>query len=452
MIGRVPIRFRLTLPFALAMALVLAATGVFVYARVGHELLASVDQNLGAQLVEATKHAGEGKPLLESDVSEGPMIAQIALADGSARDSTPATLPPLLSRQAYLRARSGRIHLSERVAGLRGDWRLAAVPTRLGDGSRAVLVVGRSLAARDETLDRLGRDFLLAAPAALLLAIIAGYALAAAALRPVEAMRRRAAAISAATPGTRLPVPQARDELSALAVTLNDMLARLEAAFEHERRFVADASHELRTPLALLRTELELALRRPRPRAELEAALRSAAEETERLVQLSEDLLLIARADEGRLPLRREPVPVAELLERVRTRFAARAASLGRPLLVEPADGAVVLADPLRLEQALGNVVDNALHHGDGAVTLSARRTPDGTELHVTDEGGGFPASFVERAFDRFSRADEARSERGTGLGLAIVTLIASAHGGRAHAANRPQGGADVWLDLTAAS
>jgi signal transduction histidine kinase len=235
-------------------------------------------------------------------------------------------------------------------------------------------------------------------------------------------------------------------------VTLNEMLARLESAFERERRFVADASHELRTPLALLRTELEVALRRPRPREELTAALRSAAEETERLVRLAEDLLLIARADEGALPIRPEVTPAVELLERVRGRFAARAAALGRELDVTPSNGLVVDADPARVEQALGNLVDNALQHGAGAVTLFARRIDDSVELHVTDEGGGFPPEFVERAFDRFSRADDARSERGSGLGLSIVTLIASAHGGRAHAANRPGGGADVWLELTANS
>jgi len=447
-VNALPIRLRLTLPFALVMALVLAAMGVFVYLRVGHELLRSTDQSLAAQLPASAKQAREQEPLLTHAVSEGPLIAQLELPGGSTRSSSPRWLAPLLDADTLGRARRQRVHVTENVRGLHEEWRLVAEPVQLGGHREAVLVVGRSLAAHDEALDRLGRVFLIAAPAALLLAVLAGYGLAAAALRPVEAMRRRAAAITAATPGTRLPVPQAHDELAALALTLNDMLARLEAAFEHERRFVADASHELRTPLALLRTELELALRRPRPRAELEAALRSAAEETERLVRLAEDLLLIARADEGKLPLRREHVAVAELLERVRARFGGRAVALDRPLRVGPANGAAVDADPDRLEQALGNVVDNALQHGAGAVTLWVRSAGERTELHVTDEGGGFPPAFVERAFDRFSRADEARSERGTGLGLAIVTLIASAHGGEAHAANRPEGGADVWLEL----
>jgi len=445
--SRIPIRFRLILPFALAMALVLAAMGFFIYERVGHELLRSVDQSLAAQLTESAGHVSGRGGLIDRDSSDGPTIAQIEHADGTTTSSVPFTLPPLLDRRALRRGLSGRMRLTEEVAGLHDQWRLATQPVRLASGP-AVLVVGHSLAERDETLDRLSREFLFAAPAALLLAVLAGYGLAAAALRPVEAMRRRAAVISAATPGHRLPVPPARDELAALAVTLNDMLDRLEAAFEHERRFVADASHELRTPLALLRAELEVALRRPRGRDELEAALRSAAEETERLVRLAEDLLLIARADEGRLPIRREPTQVRELLERVCSRFAARADDLARTLRVEPTNGTVVEADPARVEQALGNLVENALHHGAGAVTLSARIDDGRVELHVMDEGAGFPDAFVDRAFDRFSRADDARSAGGTGLGLAIVTLIASAHGGRAKAANRPGGGADVWLEL----
>ncbi len=198
-------------------------------------------------------------------------------------------------------------------------------------------MVARSLEPREETLKRLFRELLIAGPLALLLASLAGYGLAAAALRPVEAMRRRAAAVTAAAPG-RLPVPPAKDEVSRLATTLNDMLARLQGAFEHERRFVSDASHELRTPLALLRTELELALRRPRSPAELEEALRSAAEETERLSRLAEDLLLIARADQGALPIRREAVPAAEVLAPVAARFTTRTRQLGRSVRTEDTD------------------------------------------------------------------------------------------------------------------
>ncbi|HET7450206.1 MAG TPA: ATP-binding protein [Gaiellaceae bacterium] len=443
--SRLPIRVRLTLPFALGMAIVLAAMGVVIYVRVGNALLASVDQNLNAQAAEALTHAERGRKLLDNDVSEGPAIAQVQLLDGTIDDSSPAGMAALLDT-SDLRAIAKPTRRTEEVKGLRGEWRLRAVPLQL-DGRRAVLVVGRSVQARAETLHHLEREFLLAAPAALLLSLLGGYVLAAAALRPVEAMRRRAGVISATTPGRRLPVPRTTDEVSALAITLNEMLGRLESALEHERRFVADASHELRTPLALLRAELDLALRRPRTRDELEAAVRSAAEETERLSRLAEDLLLIARADQGSVPLRIEHVDVPRLLEDVRRRFAPRAHELGRSLVVSAAGELEAEADPLRLEQALGNLVDNALVYGAGCVTLSAVPSGDMVELHVADEGNGFPPEFVERAFDRFSRADDARSAPGTGLGLAIVALVAGAHGGTAVAGGGANG-ADVWLTV----
>ena len=305
-------------------------------------------------------------------------------------------------------------------------------------------MLAASLDQRDRTLDRLVHEFVIGGLAALLLAVVAGYALAVGALRPVEAMRRRAAAITARTPGSRLPVPRAKDDLSRLAQTLNDMLARLAAALEHERRFVDDASHELRTPLSLLRTEVEIALRQPRSQAELEQALRSVAEETERLSQLAEDLLLIARSDNGELPIRREHVSAEELMSTVARRFALRALDHDGSVSVEAAPGTMLDADGVRVEQALGNLVENALMHGSGDVSLTARIQGDGVELAVSDEGTGFPPDFAEQAFDRFSRADEARSQGGSGLGLAIVDLITRAHGGRAELRNREGGGAEV--------
>ena len=239
----------------------------------------------------------------------------------------------------------------------------------------------------------------------------------------------------------------AKDEVQRLAETLNDMLARLETAFEHERQFVADASHELRTPLALLKTELELALRHPRSRAELKDALRSAAEETDRLSALASDLLLIARSDQSGLPVHPEPLSSGDVLATVADRFSGRAAELGRRIEVE--DGHVGFdADPERIEQALGNLVENALVHGAGTVTIGATRRDGQVELRVVDQGPGFPDGFAERAFDRFSRADEARRRSGSGLGLAIVEAIALAHGGQAGVS--PGARTAVWISLPA--
>ncbi len=442
----IPIRVRLTLAFAIAMAVVLAGVGLLVHHRVSGELLGSVDQTLRSQAAEASAHAGHGDRIVDPDVSGGTTLAQLVGPDGTVGASEPAGLQPLLSRADAARAAAGvRLLRTVHVAGRRGQWRVLAVPA----ATSGAVVVARSLNARAESLDHLRHELELILPLALLAASVGGYALAAGALRPVEAMRRRAEAVTADRPG-RLPVPSSRDEISRLAVTLNDMLARLQAAFEHERRFVADASHELRTPLALLQTELDLALRRPRSREELEQALRSAADETQRLTRLAGDLLLIARADQGPLPIRPEAVAAAEVLEVVAGRFATRAASLGRELRVAPSQ-ALLDADPVRVEQAVGNLVDNALEYGAGAVELAATVSGEGVELHVRDQGPGFPESFRERAFDRFSRADEARSHGGSGLGLSIVQLIARAHGGSVGLRNLPAGGADVWIEVPSA-
>lgn len=437
-----PIRVRLTLAFALVMAAVLTGMGFFVYVRVGNALITSVDQALGSQARETVGHAQEGRNLVDLDAAGGGTLAELVTRTGVVTRSSPANLPLLVPKQDLARIADGRrLRGSISLRRPSGDWRYLAVPAPSG-----AVVVARSLEARSESLHRLFKELLFASPLALLLASLAGYGLAAAALRPVEAMRRRAAAVSATAPG-RLPVPAGRDEISRLATTLNDMLGRLEAAFEHERRFVADASHELRTPLAMLRTELELALRRPRSHDELEAAVRSAAQEADRLSQLAEDLLLIARADQGALPIRPTRVRVDELFSTVGERFARRAGERGQEVDAHPTNASVD-ADPVRIEQALANLVENALAHGGGAIDLFVVEQDDVVELHVADTGDGFPAGFLDRAFDRFSRADGARSRGGSGLGLSIVALIAQAHGGSVGAANRPYGGADVWLAL----
>jgi two-component system OmpR family sensor kinase len=444
-----PIRIRLTLPFALAMAGVLVAMGVFVYFRVSNSLLATIDQNLVAQAAESEGHLHTGgQELLDRDTAAGPTIGELISANGTVLLSVPTRKRPILLKADRRKALAGhRVWRSAAIPGLNDEWRVLGEPVTLPTG-RAVLVIARSLKDREDSLHRLAREFLLSGPLALLLAIGAGYGIAAAALRPVEAMRRRAAAVTALSPGQRLPVPRSRDEISRLAETLNDMLDRLEAAFEHERRFLADASHELRTPLALMRTELELALRRPRTHEELVAALQSASEETERMTQLAQDILLIARSDQEGIPIRREPVGAAAILDRIAGRFGPRANELGRLVSVAPFDDVTLDVDPARIEQAIGNLVDNALAHGKGTVSLFARQSNGSVELHVADEGDGFPGGFAERAFDRFSRGTEGRGPGGTGLGLAIVELIARAHRGSAALGNRDSGGADVWITV----
>jgi signal transduction histidine kinase len=270
----------------------------------------------------------------------------------------------------------------------------------------------------------------------------------AAALRPVEDMRRRAAAISTAERGERLPVGETQDELSRLGQTLNAMLARIQAALDRERQFLDDASHELRTPLALQRAELETAMRYSADPVELRAAIASAIEEVDRLNALADDLLA-TRPDVDEQAAAKRLVEAERLCEDVARRFRGRAGEEGRSIAVDADHAAPVRCDPDRIERALSNLVDNALRHGGGEVVLRVERADGQVELHVRDRGPGFPPDFLGHAFERFTQADSGRRS-GAGLGLAIVERIARAHGGSARAANRPDGGADVWIELPA--
>jgi heavy metal sensor kinase len=457
-LSRFPLKLKLTLAYAGVMAIVLAATGLFVYLRLADELNRSIDNGLRTRADEVSaliKHSDSGfrksggAGLIEKE--EG--FAQILDHRGRVVDSSFRTgAVPLLTAPERSRAEQGTIFVKHGYfAGIDPSEpiqaRLLATPVQ-AQGQELVVVVGASLEDRNDAIANLRTLLFIGGPVALLLASLAGFGVATASLRPVESMRRRAGAISTAQPGQRLPVPRSSDEIGRLGHTLNAMLARLEKAFNRERAFVSDASHELRTPLAVLKTELELALRRGRSAEELQAALESAVEETDRLVHLAEDLLVIARSDDGKLPVRLTPVEVGDVLADVRERFVTRTRDAKRDLIADQADGLRISADPLRLRQALSNMVDNALRYGNGTVRLSARASDGHIELHVSDEGPGFPPDFLETAFERFSRADASRARGGTGLGLAIVQAIAKAHQGEAMATNRPDGGADVWVAL----
>ncbi|MFE7168366.1 ATP-binding protein [Streptomyces sp. NPDC057616] len=454
-LARLPVRLRLTLAFLLAMAVVLSALGAFLYARMGTELTRAVDLDLRSRAAAAVSSSAQrerapldaGRGLIDPDESFG----QILLPRGDVVETTAAVaaapmLPPDITRTVVR-----PVFLSRRVTGVDDPARLLAVPVRLpGTVPRqAVLVVGAPLGDRAEALHRLLVLLLVGGPLALMASSYAGWLLAGAALRPVERIRREAAVISEAEPGRRLTVPPTQDELSRLTDTLNAMLARLQEALEREHRFVDTAGHELRTPLALLRAHLELATARPRDRTELEAAVRSAAAETDRLVGLAEDLLVLARTRQGRLPLRREPVCLPQLLATAAEAFRARATAAGATITVEAADVPALAADldPMRLRQVLHNLLDNALRHagphGPGRITLGARRADGMVQISVHDQGRGFPPAVRERPPAPVAGA--------AGLGLPIVSTIARAHGGRVDLTNDPPGGALVTVSLPCA-
>jgi two-component system OmpR family sensor kinase len=456
-VSRVPIRIRIAVATAVTMGIVLSWACWLLYVNVGRELREALDSELRlrahdlALVVDDGPAADVGKA--PGFVEPGERYAQLLDPAGAVREATDALeANPLLGPAELSEAKKHPIFVNRStVPGLDEPSRFLAVPVRRADGTTYVLIVGSTREDRVETLHSLRRELLIGGPAALVIATIAGYFLAGFSLRQVDLMRRRAATISAERLGERLPVPRTNDEVQRLGETLNDMLARLEIALQRERGFVSDAGHELRTPLALVRAELDLALRSPESADALLDAVRRSAAEVDRLTQLAEDLLLIATADGSRLPLRREVVDVREVLGSVANRFQWRSVDEAATITVKEAMSPIhVEGDRLRLEQAIGNLVDNALRHGGGSAELSAAAAGDIVEIRVSDRGPGIPPEFLAEAFERFSRADHARGHGGAGLGLSIVRAVAEAHGGTVRVRNREHGGAELTIALPA--
>ena len=450
--SRLPIRRQVTLAFAAALAVVLIAVGAFVYLRFETELRRTVDSGLRSRAAEVSALRASGTMLAGARSPAGDdsdeSFAVVLSRAGVRLDATPGAPVTRLTAAELRRAGTGPTFLDRAHGAADGEpARLLAAPGRSGD---ELVMVGAALDDQREALAALLTFGGLGLAAALLLASAAGYWVAGLALRPVEAMRSEAEAITD-SPDRRLPVPPVDDEIGRLGATLNAMLARLEharaaeqEAVAMERRFVADASHELRTPLTILKSEIDVALAAERPAAELRAALASVAEEADRLIRLAQDLLVLARADEGALAIVPEPVVVRELLEGIVARHGG-----DRQIAVDVPAGLTVPADPRRLQQAVTNMLDNALVHGGGRIVLSAVDGDGEIRIAVRDHGPGFPDGFAGRAFERFARPDAGRSGGGTGLGLAIVEAIARAHGGSASATGADPG-ARVTIALPA--
>jgi two-component system, OmpR family, sensor kinase len=450
-VSRIAIRWRLTIVFVVAMAVVLSLVGLVLYERLGSSITGQINDRLTARGdVVAGLIATEGLVDAAGDSSLRSEDAFIRVVDPAGRvvASTPGVGIPNAPVPSSNTPRFVELNVIEPD----GDTEPARL--RIGQVARPdgayVVTIGESTSDRRDALRGLLTQLWLLGPIALVVASILGYLVSRAALRPVDEMRRMADQIGADATGPRLPIPGAADEVQRLATTLNAMLDRLDAGMRRERRFVADASHELRTPLALLQTELELAQRRSRTPQELEAAIDSAKQEVDRLARLAEDLLVLAAADEGRLPLRASQLDTGDLLHGIGRRFAQRAAAAGRDLRVGSVPGLVLVADRLRIEQALGNLVDNALRDGAGTVRVEADREGDAVLLRVADDGAGFADDLLPDVFERFARADGIRTNGAAGLGLSIVQAIATAHGGVAVASNRAEGGAQVVIRLPA--
>ena len=458
-----PIRLRLAALAAIG-ALVLSGLGGWVFLHhLRDGLHASVDSSLRTRadaLVQTVRDAKGGIDFQDAGSTRllpaNEAIGQVITPSGRVAESSEAAGPSdLLPATLSSAVQRHTVYFEGRLPASGEPVRFLATPVSRADG-RWIVVVGSSLESADTAVARVRNGLLLGGALTTLAAALGAWLLATLALRPVERMRRQAAAISAHDDETQLAIPKTRDEIAELGETMNALLARLQQALAQQRAFVADAGHELRTPLAILRTELELAARPGRSTQDLRHAVVEASAETDRLARLAEELLFLARHDEHGASRPRELQPLRPLLERVVDSARARATPRAIDVVLDasPELAAPVVADDLR--RAVDNLVDNALHHAPSGSTveLAARRDGPQIEISVSDRGPGFPPVFLPHAFERFRRADAARVHDelgGSGLGLAIVRAVAREHDGDAEAHNREGGGARVLLRVPAA-
>ena len=443
------IRGRLTLWYVSVLAAVLVLVSVLIYVLLAQALQDRVDQNLRVVLgIAATSLANdlaEGQDIDDAarstaaELSSDDQMLAIFGGDGTLlgedgrEPDLPIDLPPLdeiPSEEAllYTVAETDEADDRHRLA-----VRLVLVsPARVP----FIVMVGNSLDVTDEELVFLREILFTVVPLGLLVAGVGGYFLARQSLAPVVAMADRARSLGVGDVDGRLPVANPRDELGRLAGTFNELLGRLGASLVQQRQFMADASHELRTPVATARTAAGVALQRPhREEGEYRDTLEIIEQQTARLSRIVDDMFLLARADAGNFPIRKSPMYLDEVVDDVVR--AARVLSGPRQIDIRLAsvEGAAITGDEEMIKRMIVNVLDNAVRHAPAASVVDVRLQPAGAgfEIAISDTGPGIPEKDQPHIFERFYRADPARSrasDGGAGLGLALARWIARAHDG----------------------
>jgi heavy metal sensor kinase len=449
-----PIRVRLTGWYVLVLTIVVAGLGAFVVTRLRSDLTSTLDRSLrsGAAQIAQGYEAEGSQEFRDKTVTvlPGPLYhgsgAQILDPGGPVvlSDGDPVTETPILGAKQVQRVANGHeIILDVRRGTPPEHLRAVALPVTR-HGQEQVLVVVESLAAIDRAVHRVFILLLLGSAGALALVALGGWWIARKALMPVERMTTRAERIGIAEiRDQRIAVPRVRDELSHLARTLNAMLDRLQEGVEARERLIADTSHELRAPLAAMRSELEVSLRHDELSEEARTVLASARDEVVRMGSIVENLLTLARVDEGRLELLVAPQDLREVLAAAMRTHRQTAEAAGVELVVQ-GDAGLVDGDRDRLQQVVSNLLDNAIRHAPSrsTVLVSLWRSDTEAGLTVSDDGPGVPVDERERIFERFVRRDRARPRTaGAGLGLAISREIMHAHGGRIWVEDGAQGG-----------
>jgi two-component system, OmpR family, sensor kinase len=454
------IRFRLTLWYCLALAFVMLASGFLIYGIVHQRLMRHHDEPL-RQLAIAVQHILNeqedchmltpeqtktlnqlGSVILFHDVEGGHEVFY---------QSPEASSHPTAPTINTLGWSSVPSPVFETMQNHGKPWRVLSWPYQARSGRRGVIRLMQDLGDIQATLRNLRLTLLLLIPAGIALSALGGYWLSGKALAPVDHVTRMAQEIEAHHLDRRLPHPGAEDEIGRLVETLNHMIGRLETSFTAMKRFTADASHELRSPLATMRNTIDVVLERPRSGEEQQAAIESLGEDVDRLRKIVEDLLLLARADAGRLVMQKEPVRLDLLARDLVETYEPRAEEASIALKSSASGPVEVLGNERWLYQLLGNLIDNALKFTppNGTITVSVTTIPTLALLTVKDTGPGIPIESLDRVFERFYQVDPSRTHRsGAGLGLAITAWIAESHGGRIRASNNPEGGACFTVEL----
>ena len=459
-----PIRLRLALLVTAATLVLLTGAGLLFVRELQTGLQQNLDTTLRTRADDLISQLGEQAANFQ-DAGPAPLVLgndsyqQVLTDRGVVLDSSDGMTGASLITPEQARAATLGPVLADTTITPTGREPAAAQQVRLlataTDQPGVVVAVAVSREVLDEAVSRATGQLLVLGALVLLLAGPGAWLLAAAALRPVDRMRAQAADLQTRDAATGLAVPGTRDELARLAVTLNELLTRLHAAVEHERAFVADAGHELRTPLTVLKGELELAARPDRSIQELTATIAVAAEETDRLIRLTEDLLTLGSNE----PAAAGRTQRFDLAKTVRAALAAARTTATANRVTVTAHGPPTLdvdGDPTRIRQAIDNLLANALRASPPGqrITVAISQDSEANSVQVRDYGPGFPVTFLPLAFERFTRADYARTRtadylqrQGTGLGLAIVKGVMSSHHGTATAMNNTDGpGATITL------
>lgn len=453
---RLSIRWKLTAWYGAVLALVLTAFSAAVYFTMRHQLLQRIDQGLSEELADVLSEVRRArdepglKEWLERRFAQHagfdfqitrPSGQRFFVNERLGKASFPIPEDPAAASPAFrdVALASG------------GRWRVVSVAAQ-GPSDPLTIQVARSLEAFDHESRELLLTFLLVGPLTLLVAVGGGYFLARRALAPVEQITRAAHQITADRLHQRIAVPNADDELGALAETLNRMIGRLEKSFAEMQRFTADAAHELRTPLAVIRNEAEVALRVPRTPAEYSRALENLLEEANRLGTVADQLLFLCRQDAGLLPPTLEDVDTRKLIQEVVGNMQLVAQERGVTLVLDDFTPCTLVSDSRQLRRVLYNLLDNAIKYTPPAGQVRVTSVADEYKLVVTvaDNGVGVAAEHLPHLFERFYRADPARERDGSGagLGLAICRSIVQTLGGRIIFESTVSQGSLVWFEL----